>query len=80
MLFENNYISWGTCGNIVIIITLFLPGSGRVNAAVRMHDLYANKTAGEKARRQVHKNVASNVKQVLAATPHETPTIRPPAE
>ena len=31
------------------------------------------------ARRQLHKNVASNVEQVLAATPHKTPTIRPPA-
>ena len=29
--------------------------------------------------RQLHKNVASNIEQVLAATPHKTPTIRPPA-
>ena len=29
----------------------------------------ANKTSGEEARRQLHKNVASNVEQVLAATP-----------
>ena len=43
-----------------------------------MHYLNANKTAGE-ARRQLHKNVASNIKQVLAATPHKAPTIRPPA-
>ena len=39
----------------------------------------ANKTAGEEARRQLHKNAASNLEQVLAATPHKTPTIRPPA-
>ena len=39
----------------------------------------ANKTAGEEARRQLHKIVASNIEQVLAATPHKTPTIRPPA-
>ena len=39
----------------------------------------ANKTAGEEARRQLHKNVASNIEQVLVATPHKTPTIRPPA-
>ena len=26
-----------------------------------------------------HKNVASNIKQVLAVTPHKTPTIWPPA-
>ena len=28
---------------------------------------------------QLHKNVESNIEQVLAATPHKTPTIRPPA-
>ena len=39
----------------------------------------SNKTAGEEARRQLHKNAASNLEQVLAATPHKTPTIRPPA-
>ena len=39
----------------------------------------ANKTAGEEARRQLHKNAACNLKQVLAATPHKTPTVRPPA-
>ena len=38
----------------------------------------SNKTAGEEARRQLHKNVASNLEQVLAATPHKTPTVRPP--
>ena len=37
------------------------------------------KTAGEEARRQLHKNAASNLEQVLAATPHQTPTVRPPA-
>ena len=30
-------------------------------------------------RRQLHKNAASNLEQVLAATPHKTPTVRPPA-
>ena len=42
-----------------------------------MHYMDANKTAGEEARRQLHKNAASNLEQVLAATPHKTPTIRP---
>ena len=42
-----------------------------------MHYLVANKTAGEEARRQLHKNDASNIEQVLAATPQKTPTIRP---
>ena len=39
----------------------------------------ANKTAGEEARRQLYKNAASNLEQVLAATPHKTLTVRPPA-
>ena len=39
-------------------------------AAVVSHYFDANKTAGEEARRQLHKNVASNIEQVLAATPH----------
>ena len=34
---------------------------------------------GEEARRQLHKNVASNIEQILAATPHKSPIIRPPA-
>ena len=59
--------------------TQFLPGWGRVDTAVWMHLLDANKTAGEEARRQLYKNAASNIEQVLAATPHKTPTIWPPA-
>ena len=59
--------------------TQFLPGSCRIDNAVWMHFLDANKTAGEEARRQLHKNVASNIEQVLAATSHKAPTIRPPA-
>ena len=39
----------------------------------------ANKTAGEEARRQLHKNATCNLNQVLAATPHKTPTVRPSA-
>ena len=35
--------------------------------------------AGEEARRQLQKNTANNLEQVLAATPHKTPTVRPPA-
>ena len=36
-----------------------------------MHYMDANKMAGEKARRQLHKNAASNIEQVLEATPHK---------
>ena len=43
-----------------------------------MHDMDANKKAGEEARRQLHKNAASNIEQVLEATPHKAPTTRPP--
>ena len=44
-----------------------------------LHYMDANKTAGEEARRQLHKNAACNLEQVLAATPHKTPTVQPPA-
>ncbi len=57
----------------------FLPSSGRIDTAVWMHYLDVNKTVGEEARRQLHKNVASNIEQVLVATPYKVPTIRPPA-
>ena len=53
--------------------------SGRFDTAVWIHYLDANKTDGEEARRQLHKNVASNLEQVLAATPNKAPTIQPPA-
>ena len=33
---------------------------------------------GEKAWRQLHKNAASNIEQVLEATPHKAATVRPP--
>ena len=39
----------------------------------------SNKTAGEEARRQLNQNAASNLEQVLVATSHKTPTVRPPA-
>ena len=58
--------------------TQFLPSSGRIDTAKWMHYLDAHKTAGEKARQQLHKNAASNIEQVLDETPQKTPTIRPP--
>ena len=57
----------------------FLPGSCRIDTAVWMHYMDANKMAGEEARRQLHKNAVSNLDQVLVATPLKTPTIWPPA-
>ena len=38
----------------------------------------AYEAAGEEAGRKLYKNVESSIKQVLATTPHETPTIRTP--
>ncbi len=38
-----------------------------------MHYLDADKTAGEEARRQLHKDVASNIEQVLAAGRNSLP-------
>ena len=43
-----------------------------------MHFMDANLTAGEKAWRQLYKNAASNIEQVLEATPHKAAAIRPP--
>ena len=57
---------------------LFLPSNGRIDTAVWMHYMDANKTDGEKAWRQLRKNAASNIEQVLEATPHKALTLRPP--
>ena len=43
-----------------------------------MHYMDANKTDGEKAWRQLHKNAASNIEQVLEATPHKAAAVKPP--
>ena len=43
-----------------------------------MHYMDADKTDGEKAWRQLHKNAASNIEQVLEATPHKSADVRPP--
>ena len=39
----------------------FLPGSCRIDTAVWIYYMDASKTAGEEARRQLHKNAASNL-------------------
>ena len=43
-----------------------------------MHYMDANETDGGKARRQLHKNAASNIEQIVEATPHKAAAIRPP--
>ena len=52
---------------------------GRVGTAIWMHYIDTNKTYGEKAWRQFHKNAASNIKQVLEATPRRAAAVRPPS-
>ena len=58
--------------------TQFLPNSGRIDTTIWMHYLDANKTYGEKAWRQLHKNAGSNIEQVLEATSHKKAAARPP--
>ena len=74
---------WIAINRILIIwksdLTDKIPGSGHIDTAIWLHYMDANKTTGEEARRQLHKNATCNLKQVLAATPHNTPTVRPPA-
>ena len=41
-----------------------------------MYHMDANEAAEEETGRKLHKNVESSIEQVLATTPHETPTIR----
>ena len=60
--------------------TQFLSGNGHIDTPIWVHYMDANKTAGEEARRQLHKNAACNLEQVLAATPYKTPTVRPTDE
>ena len=57
----------------------FFQAAGHIDTAIWMHYMDANKTAGEETGWQLHKNAAGNPEQVLAATPHKTPTVRPPA-
>ena len=56
----------------------FLPSNGRVDTAVWMHYMDANKRNEEKTWRKLHKNVASNIEQVLVAAPDKAAALRPP--
>ena len=42
-----------------------------------MHYMDASKTYGGKAWQQLHKNTASNIKEVPEAAPHKAATVRP---
>ena len=76
-------------GNLLLIMISFcvsfyrsavFPSSGHVDTAIWMHYLDANKIPGVKARGKLHKNAVSYIEQVLEATPHKAPTIRPPIQ
>ena len=53
--------------------TQFLPSSDRVDTAIWMHYMDANKTDREKARRQLHQN-----EQVQETAPQKAAAITPP--
>ena len=55
----------------------FFSSRGRVDTGVWMHFVDSNETHGEKASRQLHKNAASHIEQVLEATPQKAAAIRP---
>ena len=56
----------------------FLQSSGRVDTAIWMHHMDANKTDGEKAWGQLQKNAASNIEQVLETAPYKAVAVRAP--
>ena len=51
---------------------------GRASIVIWMHYMDANWTYGEKAWRQLHKNAASDIEQVLEAAPHKTASVWTP--
>ena len=57
--------------------TQFLPSCSRIGIALWMHYMDANLMYEEKARRQLDKNAASNIEQVLEAAPYKAATVRP---
>ena len=48
-----------------------------VDTAVWMHYMDAHEMYGENVWRKLHKNVASNIGQVLEAAPHKAAGVRP---
>ena len=49
-------------------VSFYLPSIGRIDTAIWMYYIDANKTAGEKSWRQPHKNAARNIEQVWDAS------------
>ena len=75
-------VAWTANDSLSVIWKLDLTDkmkrSARVDTAVCMHCMEANKMYGEKARQQLHKNAASNMEQILEATHHKAAAVRPP--
>ena len=63
--------------NVCLFIHIF-SSSGVINSAVWMYHMDANYVYGEKACGQLHKNAASNIEQVVEATPHKAAAVRLP--
>ena len=59
---------------VYMYMYIYICISGHIYTAIWMHYMDTNKTAGEETKWQLHKNAACNPEQVLAATPHKTPT------
>ena len=57
--------------------TQFFLSSGRIHTAVWMHYMDTNKTYGEKAWQQLHRNVAINIEQVTETASHKASAVRP---
>ena len=55
----------------------FFPSSGRIDTAVWVHYMDANKRYGEKAWRKLHKNAATNIELVLVVASHKEAAVRP---
>ena len=49
----------------------------RIDTAIWMHNMDANKTNGEKPWRLLHKNATSNIEQVMEAASYKTAAVRP---
>ena len=55
----------------------FFPSGSRIDTAVWMHNMDTNKTYREKGWRQLYKNAASNIEQVMEAASHKAAVVLP---
>ena len=69
MLVHKNHLRYVTLINQAAIVSILLYGCTSWTLTKRLE---------KKDKPQLHKNAASNIEQVLEATPHKAPTIRQP--